>query len=134
MKKIIWISSGLLLLTSALFSGGCYFDNLEELHPELLLNGTCDTTGTMSFTTHIQPILSNSCGSNNSCHNAQSASGGVILATYAGVKATVTSGKFLSSITWDGNASQMPKDSPTKLSDCSTAKIQKWIDAGANDN
>ena len=133
MKQIRWFLPSLLLL-GWLFSGGCYFDNLQELHPELLLDNNCDTSATMSFQTHIKPILSNSCGANNSCHNTQGAGGGVILETYAGVKSSVTSGKLLSSITWDGNASQMPKSSPTKLSDCSITKIQKWIGAGSLDN
>jgi hypothetical protein len=57
-----------------------------------------------------------------------------VLENYAGVKSSVVNGKFLSSILWDGNAVQMPKNSPTKLSDCSIAQIQKWIDAGAANN
>lgn len=133
MKQIHWFLPSFLLL-GWLFSGGCYFDNLQELHPELLLNSNCDTAATMSFQTHIKPILNNSCGANNSCHNTQGAGGSVILETYAGVKSSVTSGKLLSSITWDGNASQMPKSSPTQLNDCSITKIQKWIDAGTLDN
>jgi len=134
MKKIIGFTSSMLLLIGLWFSGGCYYDNLQELHPELLLNAECDTASIMSYQTHIQPIMNNSCGSNNSCHNTQGAGGGIILENYAGVKSAVNSGKLLSAITWDGNASQMPKDSPSKLNDCSIAQIQKWIDAGAIDN
>jgi len=133
MKKITLFLTGLALV-GLLVSSGCYFDNLQELHPELLLNSNCDTTATMSFQTHIKPILSNSCGANNSCHNSQSASGSVVLETYAGVASALNSGKLLSSINWDGNASQMPKDSPSKLNNCSIAQIQKWVDAGAPNN
>lgn len=134
MKNILF--SGILLLFAfgILAGSGCYFDNLQELHPELLLNNNCDTSSTMSYQTHIKPILSNSCGSNNNCHNTSGAGGGVVLENFAGVKAAVNSGKLLSSITWDGNASQMPKGSLGKINDCSIAKIQKWIDAGALDN
>lgn len=134
MKKIIWFLPGVVLLAGLLFSGGCYYDNLEELHPEVLLNTNCDTTVTMSYQTHIRPILTNSCGANNSCHSAQGAGGGIVLADYAGVKSAVSSGKLVSSITWDGNASQMPQNSPSKLNDCSIAKIQKWVDAGTLNN
>lgn len=123
-----------IVLGLLLASSGCYFDNLEELHPELLLDGNCDTTAVMSYQTHIQPILSNSCGSTNACHNTQGAGGGVILETYTGVKAAVNNGKLLSSILWDGNAQQMPKSSPSQLNDCSITKIQKWIDTGAQNN
>lgn len=134
MSKILRPLSFLAIAALLLSSAGCYYDNFEELHPELLLNSSCDTTATMSYLTHIQPILSNSCGANNSCHNTQGAGGGVVLENFTGVKAAVNSGKFLSSITWDGNAQQMPKGSPTQLSDCSITKIQKWITAGALNN
>ena len=134
MKNSIGLFSILLFLAEILLPSACYFDNLQELHPELLLNNNCDSSSNMSFQTHIKPILSNSCGANNSCHNAQGAGGGYILENYSGVKSAVTSGKLLSSILWDGNANQMPKGSPSKLNECSTSKIQKWIDAGALDN
>ncbi|MBN8678671.1 MAG: hypothetical protein J0M29_10630 [Chitinophagales bacterium] len=117
-----------------LHTTGCYFDNVQELHPELLLENSCDTTVVMSYQTDIKPILSGSCGANNSCHNTGGAGGGVVLEQYAGVKAAAANGKLLSSITWDGNASFMPKGSPTQLSDCSIAKINKWIQAGSPDN
>lgn len=134
MKKTIFFIPMALLLAGAIFSGGCYYDNLQELHPQLLLNTDCDTSVTMSFQTHIKPILTNSCGANNSCHNAQGAGGGYVFESYAGVKSAANSGKLMSSILWDGNAQQMPKGSPTQLSDCSIAKIQKWVNTGALDN
>ena len=134
MAKVAWSFSAFILLLGLFFSGGCYYDNFQELHPEVLLNNDCDTTSIMSFQTHINPILSNSCGANNSCHNTQGAGGGIILDNYAGVKSAVNSGKLLSAITWDGNASQMPKNSPSKLNDCAITQIQKWIDAGAPNN
>jgi len=134
MNRIFFFIPVLFLLAASLFNYGCYFDNLQELHPELLLDNNCDTISTMSYQTHIKPILNNSCGANNNCHNTSGAGGGVILENYSGVKSAVNTGKLISAITWDGNASQMPKGSPSKLSDCSIAKIQKWVDAGALDN
>ena len=129
--KFLSFLSMLGLLSSTI---GCYYDNLEELHPELLLNSNCDTTAVQGYQTHLQPILSNSFGANNSCHNAQGAGGGVILETYPCVKDSVAKGQILSSITLHGNAQQMPKSSPSILSDCSIEKIQKWIDAGPLNN
>ena len=135
MKNNVLFLFGLLFLCSAgLTWQGCYYDNYEELHPELLLNNSCDTTAVMSFQTHILPILTSSCGATNSCHNTQGAGGGVILETYSGVKSVVTNGLLVSSIIWDGNASQMPKGSPTQLNNCYQAQIQKWIEEGALDN
>ena len=134
MKNILLLTPILLGFADILVNGGCYFDNLQELHPELLLNNDCDTTVAISYQTHIKPILSNSCGANNNCHNASGAGGGYVLENYAGVKSAADNGKLLSSIIWDGNANQMPKGSPSKLSDCSIFKIQKWIDNGALNN
>lgn len=122
------------LLTGLMIQASCFYDNVQELHPELLLNNDCDTSAVMSYQTHIKPILNNSCGANTSCHNSQSAGGGVILDTYAGLKSNVANGKLMSSILWDGNTSYMPKSSPAQIKDCSIAKIQKWIAAGALDN
>ena len=125
---ILVLSTGFLSLT------GCYYDNNEELHPELLIGGSgCDTTVTIRYSTDILPILNNSCGANNSCHNATTTNG-VVLGTFAGCKAAVTNGKLWSAIVWDGNASFMPSGSSSKINDCYQAKIRKWIDEGAPDN
>jgi hypothetical protein len=131
MKKIMKL---LIPVAAMLLTGGCYYDNLEELHPELLLNNTtCDTTVTISFANDIQPILQSSCGSNNSCH--QLGNGGLVeLQDYAGVHAIVGNGKLIGSITWNGNASQMPQGSSAKISDCYIGKIQKWVNENAPDN
>ena len=111
----------------------CYNDNLSEL---TIGAGdgvtTCNSDGVMSFGTDINPILQNYCGSLNSCHNSTNSSG-VNLSTYTGVKAVVLNGKLISSITWTGSASHMPKNG-SKLSDCTIAKIQKWVDAGSPNN
>jgi hypothetical protein len=134
MKKVfnifLWLPFATLVL-----AGGCYYDNLEELHPELVLNNqTCDTTVTISFKNDIQPILQNSCGSNNSCHQIGGTGGIVELQDYAGVKAIAANGKLISSIIWDGNASQMPSGSSSKISDCYIGKIQKWVNENYPDN
>ena len=134
MKKTSGFAHSLLLLLGALSQSNCYFDNLQELHPELLLNNECDTVSIMSYQTHIRPIMTNSCGANNTCHDAQAANGGVQLETYEGVKSAVDNGKLMGSILWDGNAVQMPKDSPSKLRDCTISQLQKWIAAGAPNN
>ena len=128
MKKILFFCS-IVVLTGAAFSG-CYYDNYAELHPNITV---CDTTHVMSFANDIQPILSNSC-SVVACHGPATSGGGYDLSSYAGVNQAVTDGKLYSSVIWDGNASNMPKDSPSKISICDQTKIKKWIDAGAPNN
>ncbi len=130
------VLGGLLVLTALLFpAAGCYYDNLEKLYPELLLNEDCDTSRVISYRTDIAPILEVSCGANdNSCHTAYNVGGGYVFDRYSNVKSAVNDGKFLSSITWNGNAIRMPKGSSAQLGDCTIAKIEKWIDAGSPDN
>ncbi|HNL39813.1 MAG: hypothetical protein U0U46_08755 [Saprospiraceae bacterium] len=132
MKKFTWALL-LALPLALLVADSCYYDNLEEIHPELLLTD-CDTTGTISYQTDIVPIMVGSCGANNSCHNTSGAGGGFVLENYAGVKNAVESGLFISAITWDGNASQMPSGSSSKISDCYIAKISKWVASGYPNN
>jgi hypothetical protein len=123
------------LLLPALFffatmGSGCFYDNNAELHPDAPV---CDTTAAMSFANDIQPILNNTCGTNDSCHGTTNTSG-IPLNTYAGVKQVADSGKLVSAVTWDGNASFMPQGSLTKIDECSQAKIRRWVDEGAPDN
>ncbi len=128
--------SRLLVLTLAaglLSAAGCYYDNNQELHPELLLNSGCDTTVTIRLSTDIMPILNGSCGANNSCHNTSTTSG-IVLGNYADLRSIALNGILWSSITWDGNALPMPQGSSAQINDCYQAKIRKWIDEGAPDN
>jgi hypothetical protein len=94
----------------------------------------CDTTNAaISYSTDIVPILNKSCGAtDNSCHSSNSTSG-ELLDFWAGVNYSASTGKFISSIVWDGNASTMPKNS-VKLSSCEIKKIARWVNTGALDN
>ncbi len=111
----------------------CTKDKGELVKPRPLGPG-CDTSMVISYATDIVPIMNNSCGAqDNSCHTSATASGQTILDIQVGVNAVATNGKLLSSITWDGNASFMPK-SGVKLPECDINKIRKWINEGAPDN
>ena len=68
-------------------------------------------------------------------HPFGSIGGGIDLEGYDDLKVHVDNGKFLSSITHDGNASFMPKSANnTKLPDCDISQITAWINAGAPNN
>ena len=110
--------------------GGCYYDNLAELHPEL----QCDPNATVSFADDIVPILSGSCSSASADCHASNGTSLKPLNDYNGVKVQVDNGKLLSSIIWDGNASFMPSGSISKIDSCSMSKISRWIAAGAPNN
>ena len=112
---------------------GCYYDTEEELYPD---SGStiCDTVS-VSYANDIVPIVSSKC-SNPSCHAGVNAAAGIPLETYAGVKAYLDADKalFISSIIWDGNASNMPKGASAKMSDCNINTIRAWINNGYPNN
>lgn len=91
-------------------------------------NCSCETTQ-FTYAAIIQPIIVNQCVG---CHKPGSLGGNIDLSTHALVKAQVTNGKLIGSITHAVGYSAMPKG--TKLSDCQITQIKNWIDAGATNN
>ncbi|MBL0103662.1 MAG: hypothetical protein IPP51_07860 [Bacteroidetes bacterium] len=130
MKYILTIGIVLTMLS------GCYYDNIDELHPE---SAPCDTTGTVSFANDILPIMQHSCGSqNNSCHNTDGSSSGYGLDNYTDVTNTISnSGIFLETIVHSSSVSAskwMPKGTTAKIDDCSIQKITAWMNRGTPNN
>ena len=128
MKKVFSI-----LIIAASFLSACYYDNFRELNP-FLEEAVCDTasTTTISFAAQVVPILQNQCSTGSAgCHSSNS---GRDLSSHTGVTNTYSGAKLLSSIIWDGNASQMPKGSGDKIDDCSIKTIELWINQGKLNN
>lgn len=120
----------------------CYYDNFQEIHPVIPGGTTCVIADTVSYATHIQPIMNASCGTdNNGCHDAANAinlGGNGSLADYAGTVETIADDgitKFMNRISQQNipQSQWMPKGGG-KLDDCSIDKIQKWIDQGQLNN
>lgn len=124
MKKLIPVLS-LVLIGFA----SCYKDNAEDMYPGTG-SGPCDTAN-VTFSGVVKPIIDSRCATAG-CHNNAVASG-IDLSAYSGVAGVANSGKLLSAITHDGQASFMPKGLP-KLDDCTIAKIRVWVNAGAPNN
>jgi hypothetical protein len=123
-----------IILSTAL--SGCYYDNVDELHPQV---ATCDTTGTISFSADISPIMLHSCGSSDlACHNGNASQSGYGLGTYDDVMFTIDdSGDFLETITHSPSISStkwMPKNSGSKIDACSIEKITAWLNRGKLNN
>ena len=133
MKMAFKISSIIFSLSVCIGLTGCYYDTEEELYPDSG-STTCDTI-TVSYATDIVPIVSAKC-STPGCHAGVNAAAGIPLETHAGVKGFLDTDKalFISSIIWDGNASNMPKGASTKMSDCNINTIRAWINAGYPNN
>lgn len=127
MKKttISLLSFSCLILTS------CYYDNFKELTPQASTSG-CDSTVTMSYATHIVPLLNTSC--NVQCHGGSGGGSGHDLTTWTRVNADATGGTLVGSIVWNGSAQQMPQGATTKIPQCDIAKIKKWVAEGALNN
>lgn len=126
MKKIFLVLfAGLVLMISS-----CYYDK-EELLYHTVSNGPCtDTTGAVSYTQKVAPMLQQYC---YSCHSGNFPSGNIAMGTYAADKAIGQNGSLYGSINHASGFSPMPKGMP-KLSNCQVAVIKKWIDAGMQNN
>ncbi|MBM3431410.1 MAG: hypothetical protein FJX92_00225 [Bacteroidetes bacterium] len=113
---------GLVLLMS------CYYDKEELLYGPSL--PCTDSTGTISYTAKVVPILQTSC---YGCHSGGSPSGGQAMGNYTADKAMALNGKLLGTITHATGYSTMPKGG-AQLSACKIAVVRKWIQAGALNN
>ncbi len=122
MKKILVVQFIILL-----FSSGCYYDKYNKLYPPGSSSG-CDSIN-VTYSSNITTILSNYC---QGCHNALTASGGIVLDNYSQVKTYVTNGKLIGSVKQLSGYISMPPGA--KLSDCDIAKLQKWVNDGSPNN
>jgi mono/diheme cytochrome c family protein len=116
---------GLLLSISS-----CYYDKEELLYGQSG-NGPCtDSTGTVSYTQKIVPMLQQYC---YSCHTGSFPSGNAVMGSYTTDKAMGQSGKLYGTINHAAGYSPMPKGA-SKMSNCQIASIKKWIDSGMPNN
>lgn len=121
MKKI----SIVVLILSGLFTGACYYDKFNELHPLDGYVNTCDSQLPNTYTGTVNIIVRSNC---ISCHNNDVNNGSVILETYSDVKSSINNGKFMGSILHESGFKSMPPG--TTLRECDIQKLQQWIEAG----
>ena len=106
----------------------CYYDKEELLYN---LNVPCtDTTGSISYSQKIVPILQQGC---YSCHTGNFPSGNILMGSYAADKVIAQNGKLYGAISHSTGYAAMPQGQP-KLNNCSIATIKKWIDNGMLNN
>ena len=106
-KMIIWINQG--ALNNECSSG-------------------CDTA-VFTYAAAVAPLMNTYC---KGCHNPASLGGGIDLSTYTAVKASAA-GRLLGSIKHTAGYAAMPKGS-NKFSDCQVRQVEKWIQAGSQNN
>jgi hypothetical protein len=90
---------------------------------------SCDTS-TVALASSVRPILSQYC---QGCHNNTSASGGVNLEDYAGLKTVADDGRLLGAVRQEAGYSAMPQGQG-KISDCNISTLEIWIRNGAQNN
>lgn len=104
---------------SLIVLAGCYYDNKEELYPNVYgKNSTCDTSS-LTYTNTIQALVSSNCAYSG-CHVAGGFSPD--LSTYANLKTNIINVKRRA-IT----EKTMPASAP--LENCNLLKLNAWIDA-----
>jgi cytochrome c5 len=81
----------------------------------------CDTTGNITYTGHIQPVIQTYC---LSCHSGTTPSGNLKLTTYTELSNATKTGKLLSTIKRLQGVSAMPPS--TSLSTCDIRKFELW--------
>ena len=125
MKKIIF-----LVVLSAAAISGCYKDNVDELYPGAGLFTPCDTTSTMSYSTHIKPIMENYC---YSCHSGNNPSSGFNIDTHAALQHyALTNNELIGRLENLGTWNQMPQN--FSLDPCQLRQFELWVAAGAPNN
>lgn len=119
------------LIISCLFSlSSCYYDKEELLYGDVN-NGPCtDSTGTVSYSLTVAPILRQYC---YSCHTGSFPSGNQLMGTYTADKAMGQNGKLYGTINHSPGFSPMPKGM-SKMNNCQIATIKKWVDTGMPNN
>lgn len=123
MKKVL--ISAVVIIAS--FSG-CYYDNMEELYPELIINNNCDTTIAPTYSGNVSQIIANNC---LSCH-ATGLGNPYELDNYQGLAAVAASGQLVGAIYRQAGYQAMPPSAP--MDECQKVLIRKWVDAGHPNN
>ena len=125
-KNILYL---MLIFGTAIFINACYYDKAELLYP-VNPSDTCDTSGVVSYSAKIVPILQANC---YGCHSATGGSGNVNMSNYANDKVIGLNGKLYGSISHATGYFAMPQGGNI-LSSCDQAKILKWVTAGCLNN
>lgn len=118
---VLFVSALFLLLLAGTLPA-CYYDNEEELY------GGCDTAG-VSYSAFLRPLLDSKC--TPSCHSGSQPTGNLDFSQFAVVRTAATDGRLYAAVT--RSVDWMPQNGP-RLDNCTLAKIDAWIKAGALNN
>ena len=118
-----------MVFISMFLINACYYDKAELLYPTTN-TAACDTTGVISYSLRVAPILRTQC---YSCHTATGGSGNINMSTYANDKIIGLNGKLYGTISHASGYIPMPQ-SGAIMSSCDQAVIKNWITGGCLNN
>ena len=127
-RKILLVVVPVLLI---IFSYACNHDPDPPTDP-IVNTGPDDPLDSICFSGQIQPILISNCAKSG-CHDDTTRQSGVILNTYANIKATI-SGSLLLYVIQDPGQLGMPAFPYNKLDSSQIALIQQWVNEGMQNN
>ena len=110
----------------AIFMQSCYYDNVEDLYPQL---PECDTAN-VTYSKSIWPVINSNC---TGCHGGNAPAGNTRLENYNDISSAANNGSLLGTIRHENGWSPMPKGGG-KLNNCDIAKIETWVNQGTPDN
>ena len=113
------------LIIFAFANQGCLYDKPVPL-------ATCDTTGIITYSGVVTPILTANCYRCHSRPNAPANANGIVLDDYTSLKKVVPQ-PLIDALQHTGTVVPMPKDG-IMLDACTIEKIKKWIAQGALNN
>jgi len=115
-----------IIIGIVIFMQSCYYDNIEDLYPQL---PECDTTN-VTYSNSVWPIINANC---TSCHGGGAPAGNIRLENYNDISSAANNGSLLGTIRHEDGWSPMPKGGG-KLNNCDIAKFETWVNQGTPDN
>lgn len=122
-QKLSWLIG---IVISVAIVQSCSKDSEDQVAPP---PPTCNTEN-MKYSANILPIITSNC---YGCHDAATATAGVVLEGYAALKTRADNGDLVGVVSHASGYPAMPYNR-AKLSDCDINKIKAWVQAGAPNN
>ena len=113
------------IIAIAIAFNSCYNDSEEALY-RFTSSGSCDTSS-VTYSGTISAIVAGNC---MPCHNSSSASGGVTLDSYSGIKVVADNGKLVNTVTYVSH----PMPPSGQMEACKVSQIVSWVNKGALNN
>lgn len=120
----------LTLFIAAILLQACYNDKADQLYPAPIAG--CDTNN-VTYSGFVSPILSSTTCTKSNCHANPSPQAGLVLSKYEDVRKAALEHTLVNTIADSPGYRHMPDDGG-RLDACVIAKINAWVNQGAQQN